>query len=264
MNGRLGVQMYTLRDAFESDLDGAIERIAAAGIEGVEVFAMGEPSRPAQERLSRARRLGEKIRAGGLEVIAAHTSLPSLDDPSWIFDEIMELGAPAAVCSSPDRVLGFTRDVFDDNERLRRFSDRLNGIASMAANHGISIGFHNHWTEWREFDGKPAYDVFADLLNPDVLFEVDVFWAMAGGQDPASVIRKHSDRVGMIHLKDGLDPTPGAPQSVLGEGILPLQDVLQATPAAAWHILEIDTLAAKTDIWTVIEASAKRWKVETA
>jgi sugar phosphate isomerase/epimerase len=262
MNGRLGVQMYTLREAFGTSLDGALTRIAAAGIEGVEVFATGEPSRPHAERIERAQRLGERIRASGLEVIAAHSSLPAMDDPQWVFEEVASLGAPVAICSSPDRVLGFTRDVFDDDTRLTRFAERLNAVNAYARDQGIRIGFHNHWTEWRELNGRPAYDVFAELLDPDIIFELDVFWAMAGGQDPVSVIRAHSGRISMLHLKDGLDPSPGSPQSVLGEGILPLRGVLDAAPIGSWHILENDVVSEGTDIWTVIEASAKRWRDE--
>jgi sugar phosphate isomerase/epimerase len=262
MDGRLGVQMYTLREAFDADTDDAVARIAASGIEGVEVFALGEPFRAHGERLERSRRLGESIRAGGLEVIAAHTSLPAMDDPQWIFEEVAALGANMAICSSPDRVLGFTRDVFDDDTRLARFAERLNNVSAFAGEQGIQIGFHNHWTEWRDHHGRPAYDVFAELLNPEIIFEIDVFWAMAGGQDPASVIRDHSERVKMLHLKDGLDPVPGAPQSVLGEGVLPLQDILAAAPRGAWHILENDVVADGMDVWDVVEASAKRWREE--
>jgi sugar phosphate isomerase/epimerase len=100
------------------------------------------------------------------------------------------------------------------------------------------------------------------MLDPEIVFEIDVFWAMAGGQDPASVIRDHSERVKMLHLKDGLDPVPGAPQSVLGEGVLPLQDILAAAPRGAWHILENDVVADGMEVWDVVEASAKRWREE--
>lgn len=264
VSGRLAVQMYTLRDAFEKDAEGACRRIQDLGIQGVELFALGEPTRGRQERIDRAHALRSAAEMSGLEVVAAHTNLPTLDDPDWILEEVVAAGASIAVAPAPDRVLGFTRDLFAESSRLEAFAERLRAVAAAAADKGVRVAFHNHWTEWATDQvGAVPYDRFAEMTGDDVLLEVDALWARAADQDPAEVIGRYAPRVFAIHLKDAPSLTPGDPQCALGEGVVDVRGVMRAADAAgAWHVLENDVLPAGDDVWRVIERSARWWHGE--
>ena len=74
-------------------------------------------------------------------------------------------------------------------EDVQRNADRLNARAEQAARSGLKVGYHNHDHELSPtIDGTPALEVFADLLDPAVQLEVDLYWATAGGADPVALL----------------------------------------------------------------------------
>ena len=83
-------------------------------------------------------------------------------------------------------------------------------------------------------DGRPALEVFADLLDPSVRLEVDLYWATAGGAEPVALLQRLGDRVIAVHVKDG-PMRPGitarelpTDQQPAGRGDVPLAAVLTA------------------------------------
>lgn len=262
MTARLGVQMYTLRDAFEADISTTCQRIADLGIEGIELFRIGEPTRPRADRLAHAEQLRTETARAGLQVMGAHTNLPALDDADWVFEEIQATGATLAICSAPDRVLGFTRDVFSDLTRLQAFAQRLNTIAELAADRGIRIAFHNHWTEWEPVDGVIPFDYFTSLLDPSVALEIDLLWAAVGGRDLAQLVQQNASRVVALHLKDAPGLTVGQPQCAVGEGVVDSAAVVAVAGPDVWHVLENDVVPADEDIWDVVARSVQWFNAE--
>jgi sugar phosphate isomerase/epimerase len=71
-----------------------------------------------------------------------------------------------------------------------------------------------------------------------VHFEIDVFWAKAGGVDPAALITRYGSRVAFLHVKDmkkgltferGSSGAPGDSDVPLGTGQIDWPAVLKAT-----------------------------------
>ena len=130
---------------------------------------------------------------------------------------------------------------------IRRSADRLNERAAQAAGHGLRVGYHNHDHELSSIiDGKPALEVFADLLEPTVALEVDLYWAAAGGQDPADLVGRLGDRVQAVHAKDG-PMRPGISAAQLptdqvpaGQGDVPIAAALTAGSNIDYAVIEFD------------------------
>ena len=120
-------------------------------------------------------------------------------------------------------------------EDVQRNADRLNAAAAQAAELGLKVGYHNHDHELATtIDGTPVLEVFAGLLDPAVLLEVDLYWATAGGVDPVAPARTLGDRVVAVHVKDG-PMRPGITsrqmpkdQAPAGQGDVPLAAALEA------------------------------------
>jgi len=96
---------------------------------------------------------------------------------------------------------------------------------------GVTVGYHNHaWELSSHIDGRPALELFADLLDPVVLLEIDTYWAATAGQDVPALLRRLGARVFALHLKDG--PLNGdiAAQLPLGRGDLPAPEIIAAAP----------------------------------
>jgi sugar phosphate isomerase/epimerase len=113
----------------------------------------------------------------------------------------------------------------------------------VAADLGLRVGYHNHEFELAtRIDGRHALEVFADRLDPNVVLEVDTWWAHVGGADVPALLERLGDRVVALHLKDGDGSGGGHVQVPLGQGVLPVREILDAAPAAL-RVLELDDTA---------------------
>ncbi|MDR1863906.1 MAG: hypothetical protein LBQ67_08300, partial [Treponema sp.] len=60
-----------------------------------------------------------------------------------------------------------------------------------------------HFHEFQIFDGSTVFDLLLEHTDPELVkVELDTYWAMRGGQDPAAFLKKWDERVPLIHQKD--------------------------------------------------------------
>src|SRR4029078_6473222 len=111
--------------------------------------------------------------------------------------------------------------------------EQLNAAAKTAAHRGLQLGYHNHWFELEtDFDGKHGLEVLADNLAPEVVLEVDTYWAYVGGADVPALLNRLGDRVVALHIKDGDGTRDNKKQVAVGSGVIPVWDFIAAAPAA--------------------------------
>ena len=238
MTHPLSIQLYTVREQIAEDRDGVLRRLADLG------FTAVEPYQPTADPTG-FRKVADDL---GLTVSSAH-AMGLLDaDPAPVLDAIATLGTDLAILPA-----GIPNEDFTNREGLERAADLLNGLAEKAAGHGLQLGYHNHWWEFEPvLDGKHGLEVLAELLAPEVFFEIDTYWAAVGGADVPTVLRNLGDRVKALHVKDG-PLKKGEPNVAVGSGAMPVAEVLAAAPADAWHVVEFDECA--TDLFAAIGES---------
>ncbi|GAA2076181.1 sugar phosphate isomerase/epimerase family protein [Microbacterium hatanonis] len=253
------VQLYSLADAFFADMGGSLDKLAAIGLTRVEAFAF----------VDRAPELRAALDASGLLAPTGHA--PLLSDELWTPKGVVPSPAPekvfeaAAVAGirtvidpfvAPERWL--TREGADD------IAARLNAVADVAAGFGLRVGYHNHAQEFvASFDGVSAYEHVVAQLDERVALELDLFWALTGGQDVPALAARLGDRLLAVHVKDGVVPTenPWAEggsvgdldQRPAGTGDVPLTDALRANDAIELAVIEYDQ--APGDVFDDIAAS---------
>lgn len=229
MTADLGVMMYTVLDQALADLEGTLERLADLGFAGVETYGLVEKYGPARVR--------EAIDSAGLELTSAHAPFPAGPRAEAILDANQELGAEILVWS-------MEREEFDSADTIRRGVERVNEAAERAAARGMRIAYHNHFAEFANtFDGRQAYDVLLDALDDRVLVELDAYWAVLGGADPAEVLARLGDRVRLVHVKDG--PAVSYEDDVMvpiGEGRIDWAGALGTPSGVRWHVVELERL----------------------
>ncbi len=209
------VQLYSLRDAFAADPQGSLDKLAAIGYRNVEAFDF--VGRPAEIRAA--------LDASGLASPTGHA--PLLTDELWTPDGSIPTPAPEVVFEAA-ATIGMTTviDPFVAPERwlteegVADIAERLNALVETAAGFGLSVGYHNHAQEFiASWDDVSAYERFVSLADPRVQLELDLFWALTGGQDVPALVARLGDRLTAVHVKDGVVPAvnPWAPEAaVLG------------------------------------------------
>src|SRR6266704_2402623 len=225
----IGVMMYTVLEQARADLEGTLARLAAIGFRGIETYGLVEHFGPARVRRA--------IDAAGLELTSAHAPFPSGADAGRILDTHAELGAGVLVWS-------MEREEFGSPQAITAGLRRVNEAAERAAGRGMRIAYHNHFAEFSQvFGGRQAYDLLLEQLDERVLIELDAYWAVLGGADPAEVLARLGDRVRFIHVKDG--PAVSYTDDVMvpiGAGQVDWTRVLATPSGLRWHLVELERL----------------------
>ena len=238
----ISVQLYSIHEALDRDLDGSLARLADIGLRNVEAF----------DFVRRADALKESFDRYGLSSPTAHSIL--IEEEVKTPDGLLSV-PPVEDTFAAAKKLG-VKVVFDpfvppdkwaSRADVQRNADRLNAVAQQAAEHGLRVGYHNHDHELTsQVDGRSALETFADLLDPSVLLEVDLYWATAGGADAVSLVQRLGDRVYAVHAKDGpMRPgisTTNMPTDQLpaGRGDVPLAAVLSEAQSLSYAVIEFD------------------------
>jgi sugar phosphate isomerase/epimerase len=201
---KMGLQLYTVRDAMARDAVGTLKRIAALGYQEVETYGfepdgLGYYDMPAREFAQRLRDLG-------------------LTSPSGHYDLNRFAGAPDADldryvdrCIDGAQLLGqryitwpFVEPEFRPLERFKEVVTRLNRLGERVAKSGLQFAYHNHGFEFVEQDGRVPYDLVIDDTDPKLVkLQVDLYWLSRDSTKPPRYwFERAPGRYVMWHVKD--------------------------------------------------------------
>lgn len=190
----LGLQLYTVRTPLRADFAGTLAAVAAAGYAEVE-FAGYHGHAPAD-----VRRLLERH---ALAAPAAHVPWERIASASpATLAEAAEVGHRYVVVPwLPEQARG-------DADAWRRTAERLDRAGRAASAAGLRLGYHNHDFELRPTrdDAIPLDLLIAGTDPAHVTFELDLYWLVRAGADPADWLARHPGRVELVHVKDSAGP----------------------------------------------------------
>jgi sugar phosphate isomerase/epimerase len=207
---RWGVQLYTVRDRMEEDLRGTLEAVAEMGYGEVEFAGLFGWSP------SDVRALLDDL---GLRAASSHYPMQAIrGDWEGALDVAEILGQSQVILPS----LPADARTADG---LRALAEELNRAGEAARARGLAFGFHNHDFEVTPLEGpsgseegeRPLDILLAGTDPALVSFQLDLFWAVAGGTDPVEWFRGHPGRFTSVHVKDRSEA--GEMVSV-GDGVL--------------------------------------------
>jgi sugar phosphate isomerase/epimerase len=173
---RIGLMLYSVREAAAADFEGTLREAGSMGFEGVELFDL-HGARP----LDVAAWLDENA----LVACGRHASLDAIEGSlPELAEEARALGWRRLVVSwiDPERL--------DDPEILAR----LSAAATAVSRFGLELGYHNHDAEIR--------NGFLRRLPDAVFVELDLGWAWWAGADPVDVLDDLGGRCKLVHVKD--------------------------------------------------------------
>lgn len=252
---RISVQLYSVHKELADDLDGTLGRLAEIGFANVEAFNFVESATELEQSFGRhnlTAPTGHALLVGGTET--SPDGLLSAPPAEATFEAAAQLGIGTVIDPfvSPER--------WASADSVKRIADRLNELSAHAATFGLRMGYHNHDAELRnQFDGKPALVLLAELLEPGVALEVDLYWAAAAGADVVNLLGALGERVIAVHVKDGplrpgitTNPLP-TDQRPAGTGDVPIEEALNAGTSIEFAVVEFDHY--EGDIFEGIAAS---------
>jgi sugar phosphate isomerase/epimerase len=126
----------------------------------------------------------------------------------------------------------------------------LNRTDEACKNAGLGFAYHNNDTVFHSVDGKIPYQRF--LTETNIKMELDLIWAIKGGQDPVELFKKYPGRFPLWHVKD-LDSTHEIILPV-GSGTIDFKRIFAASELAGlqYYFIEHDM---PKDPWESIQKS---------
>lgn len=244
---KLGVQLYSFRNDLDRDLSGTLARVKKLGIDCVEPYSLhGRTAEQLRSEFDRA----------GLRVISFH--LPA-ELRSGSPEEAVKV---AKTLGAQQLGIAWIKETDTDaitGSKLMAAAQRLNAFCPAAQAAGLTVFYHPHGYEFHEGDpeGK-LFDRFVKELKPGcVNLQLDAFWVAYAGQDPIKFLRRYSDRVTSLHVKDMAPnltvapfdgskwkgPLPDEAFAPIGKGKLNVAEMIKVAKNSKvrWYIIEDET-----------------------
>src|ERR1035437_4290837 len=226
--GRIGLQLYSLRDQFPKDVPGTLDEVKGWGIKYAEVAGTYGLS---------AGEFTKQLAARGIKPIGAHFDYGRYkDDPEGVAREAKELGLKYAGVAWIPHQGDF------DEKTCREAAAVFNKAGEVMAKNGLKFFYHCHGYEFQPHGQGTLFDLLMQETDPKtVSYEMDIFWVVFPNQDPVKLFQKYGRRWELVHLKDMKKGTErgaltGATDvkndAALGEGLMDLPAILKAAKAA--------------------------------
>ncbi|MEA4888551.1 MAG: sugar phosphate isomerase/epimerase [Clostridiaceae bacterium] len=254
----VALQVYSVRDAAQSDFQGTMQKIKDMGYQGVELA--GLYGLPADE-------IHRILDIVGLAAISAHVPITELiDDPEGTIAQYMTIGCKYIA------IPYLSDEMRPGAPGFGQVIEKIHLIAHQCAKHGIGLLYHNHDFEFvRMPDGSYGLDYLYQAVPADLLqTELDTCWINVAGESPVAYIEKYAGRCPLVHFKDfyrtskkrsgqlyeliGQAKKADRGQDFefrpVGHGLQDVPALLKATIAsgAAWIVVEQDQSVGRTPL----------------
>ena len=208
---RIGLQLYTVRAAMKTDVEGTIAKVAATGYKEVEFAGYFDHS---------PKEIRALLDKNGLVSPSCHVDY-AVVEKKWpeTLDAANVVGHRYIICPW-----------IDEKQRVepggwQRAVELFNKAGEASKKAGIQFGYHNHSFEFDPADslgGKLPYDYFLEALDPKlVTMELDLCWISVAGKDPVAYFEKYPGRFPLVHVKDWVKDasTPSSYQGAMGQSV---------------------------------------------
>ena len=235
----IGLELYSVREAFAGDPPGTLKAVAQMGYTGVEF---------AGPAVASGGELKAMLDDAGLVCCGWHTPWAAVQEDR--LEETIALNA--AVGNRYVIIPGIPRQLTAGREDWLKLAGFFNDLARKLAPHGMFTGYHNHHTEFQELDGEQPWDTFIGNTDKGVVMQLDLGNAARGGADVVAVLRRYPGRARSVHLKPSSfaaaraagDDAHAGYRPVIGEDDLPWEEIFRLCETAGgteWYVVEYES-----------------------
>ena len=239
----VGLQLYTIRDAMGTDVQGSLKKVSDMGYKYLELASYADGKFYGYEP-AEFRKMVEDL---GMEILSSHTKVEekgiTLENAQKMAEDHAKLGTK--YCVQP----WIVEEARTTIASYQKMAADWNQVGEIMKEHDIRFGYHNHNFEFDVVEGKiPYYDVFMVELEKDlVTMEIDIFWATKAGQDPVEMFNKYPGRFELFHMKDMFtreEPyftTEGVDDfAPVGAGVIDFKKILEAKDVAGMKYMIVE------------------------
>jgi len=187
--GPVGLQLYSLRAEFATNVAGTLKKVHDFGVKDVELAGTYNLSPEKYKTM---------LDAQGLKPISSHFGFERYrDDVMGVVHDAKALGLQYVGCA-------WIPHDGDFNEKgCREAIAVFNRAGEELAKNGLKFFYHVHGYEFQPHGQGTLFDLLMAETKPEfVNFQMDVFWIVFPGQDPVKLLHQYGKRWQLMHLKD--------------------------------------------------------------
>ncbi len=228
---RIGLQLYTVRDAMHADPTGTLKQLATIGYKHLEHAGYSDGKFYGLSVKDFKKVLDDTL----LNMTSGHVVLQQkhwdaanndfTDEWKRTLDDSLDIHQKYLI--SP----GLDDNLKHDFNAFKAFMDVFNKCGELCKSKGLVFGYHNHDFEFRTIFGNDRmYDLILANTDPALVTQqLDIGNMYAAGAMPMDYIKKYSGRFELMHVKDVIRKDDGKYENtLLGKGLLPLKEILKA------------------------------------
>lgn len=244
-----GLQLYTLRDDMPKDPKGVLKQVSSFGYKQIESYEGKQGMFWGMSNTDFKKYMDDL----GMTIVSSHCDINK--DFEKKAAEAAAIGMKYLICpyKGPQKKL-------DD---FKKFADEFNQKGEICKKNGIKFAYHNHDYTFKELEGQLPQDVLMNSTDPSLVdYELDMYWVVAGGQDPETWLKKYKNRFKLCHVKDRTKgATEAADTCTLGEGSIDYPTILKTAKenGMEYYIVEQEKYAGTTPL-KAAEADAEYMK----
>jgi len=231
---RLGLQLYSVRDAMGKDPAGSLKKLADMGWVHVE-----HANYVNRKFYGYTPKDFKKLLADlALQMPSGHTVMTAHDwdaakndfTDKWKYtiEDAAEVGQRYVISPWLDDALR------TDMDALKAFMVQMNKCGELCKAHGMTFGYHNHNFEFKTKIGDGTlYDYILTNTDPSLVAQqMDVGNMLGAGGIALDLLKKYPGRFELMHVKDEIKSDTGQgmdgyDSTILGEGIMPVKDIVK-------------------------------------
>ena len=201
---KMGLQLFTIRDAMAADAAGSLKKAASVGYQDLETY--GLDATQGKYYGYKAKDFKKVIEDLGLTTSSGHYDLFLYLDKS-----AADLRRYVDQCIEGAWALGqryitwpWLQPQHRSIESFKLLTEKLNTVGEQVTEAGLGFAYHNHDFEFINHNGQYGYEIILAETDPALVkLQIDLYWVMHSSPwSPAEIFDKQPGRFVMWHVKD--------------------------------------------------------------
>jgi len=252
---RVGIQLYSVRDAMKTDPAGSLKKLADMGYIFVEHANYINRKFYGYDPKDFKKLLADLE----LQMPSGHTVMTAQDwdDTKNDFTDKWKYTIEDAATVGQKYVISpwLDESLRHDTDKLKKFMDQFNKCGELCKASGMKFGYHNHNFEFSTKVGDGTlYDYILANTDPALVAQqMDVGNMLGAGGIALDLLKKYPGRFELMHVKDEIKSNTGQgmdgyDSTILGQGVMPVKDIIKEARrngGTSWFIIEQESYQGK-------------------
>ncbi len=184
-----GLQLYTLRDDLPGDTKGVLQKVASYGYKQIESYE-GPKGMFWGMKNTGFKKFMDDL---GMTMISSHCDIHK--DFERKVDDAAEIGMKYLIYNWP----GSSQPI----DEFKKHAALFNRCGEICKKAGIRFANHGYQSTFTAIDGVFPQDLLMQETDPELVdHQMDIYWVVVAGQDPAAWFKKYPGRYRLCHIKD--------------------------------------------------------------